>query len=106
MLGVPPPPVARRIATADNVGGGVTIAETRLVVIVVGVPPAPTKVTVATLSIAVPAGVTVCARAGRDNRQQTGERDAREARNPRAHRYTEGGTAIRRPARVVYHSLR
>src|SRR6185295_1690675 len=65
MLGVPLPPAARRIATADKVGGGVTIAETRLVVIVVGVPPAPTNVTVAALSIAVPAGVTVCARAGR-----------------------------------------
>src|SRR5262245_13335695 len=65
MLGVPLPPAARRIATADNVGGGVTMAETRLVVIVVGVPAVPTKVTVAALSIAVPAGVTVCARAGR-----------------------------------------
>src|SRR6185295_12498810 len=65
MLGVPLPPAARRIATADKVGGGVTMAETRLVVIVVGVPPAPTNVTVAALSIAVPAGVTVCARAGR-----------------------------------------
>src|ERR1044071_2148233 len=66
MLGVPLPPAARRIATADNVGVGVTIAETWLVVIVVGVPPGPTKVTVAALSIAVPAGVTVCARAGRE----------------------------------------
>ena len=56
MLGVPPPLAARRIATADNVGGGVTIAETRLVVRVVGVPLAPTKVSVAALSIAVPAG--------------------------------------------------
>src|ERR1043165_8875515 len=65
MLGVPLPSAARRTATAENVGGGVTIAETGLVVIVVGVPPAPTKVTVAVLSIAVPAGVTVCARAGR-----------------------------------------
>src|SRR6185436_7584926 len=66
MLGVPLPPAARRIATADNVGGGVTIAETWLVVMVVGVPPVPTKVTVAALSIAVPAGVTVCAAAGRE----------------------------------------
>jgi len=65
MLGVPPLLVAaRRIASADAEGGGDTIAETRLVVTVVGVPPALTKETVATLSIAVPAGVTVCARAG------------------------------------------
>src|SRR4051812_45992772 len=65
MLGVPLPPVARRMATADKVGAGITMAETRLVVMVVGVPPMPTKVTVAALSIAVPAGVTVCAGAGR-----------------------------------------
>ena len=53
------------------------MAVTRLVVIVVGVPLVPTKLTVATLSIAVPAGVTVCARAGR-------EKDAanRRARTP------------------------
>ena len=76
MLGVPLPPAARRIATADEVGGGVTMAVTRLVVIVVGVPPVPTKLTVATLSIAVPAGVTVCARAGREKHEQTGERSA------------------------------
>jgi hypothetical protein len=38
-------------------------------------------------------------------KQQTGERCRRQARKPRAHRYTEGGTVIHRPARVVYHSL-
>src|SRR3954468_15263328 len=65
MLGVPLPLAARRMATADSVGAGVTMADTRLVVIVVGVPPTPTKVTVAALSIAVPAGVTDCAGAGR-----------------------------------------
>src|SRR5687767_12498616 len=66
MLGAPPPPAARRIATAEVVGGRVTMADTRLVVTVVGVPPGPTYSTVATLSIEVPAGVTVCARAGSD----------------------------------------
>ena len=67
MLGVPAPAAARRIEIADNVGGGVTMAVTRFEVIVVGVPPAPMKFTVAALSIAVPAGVTVCARAGRES---------------------------------------
>ena len=105
MLGAPLPPAARRIATAEIVGGGVTMAVTRLVVTVVGVPPAPTKSTVATLSIAVPAGVTVCARAGSDISNRPASATARKARKPRTHRYTEGGTAIRRPARVVYHSL-
>jgi hypothetical protein len=42
MLGAPLPLAARRIAIADKVGGGVTMADTGLVLIVVGVPLAPT----------------------------------------------------------------
>lgn len=49
MLGVPAPlTAARRIAMADAEGGGVTVAETWLVVIVVGAPPVPMNEMVAT----------------------------------------------------------
>ena len=58
---------ARRIATADSVGGGVTIAVTAIGGDRGRRAARADEIDVATLWIAVPAGVTVCARAGRDD---------------------------------------